>query len=88
MGLAPARAAKAASLRNRPGCDQAIRIWAAEIGPTPCSASRAGARRDAMAVISCSSGAASRLARRMRLSGGPQAESCRPVLGGRGGVNP
>jgi hypothetical protein len=43
MGAAPAREAKAASERKRPGCDQEARSWAAVIGPTPGSARSAGA---------------------------------------------
>jgi len=35
MGLTPARAAKAASERSRPACDQLTSTWAALIGPTP-----------------------------------------------------
>ena len=35
IGAAPAMRAKAASLWIRPRCDQAMRIWAALIGPTP-----------------------------------------------------
>ena len=36
-------AAKAASERTRPGCDQATSRWAATVGPTPGSSSSAGA---------------------------------------------
>ena len=35
MGLTPARAAKAASERSRPGWDQAVRAMAAVMGPMP-----------------------------------------------------
>jgi hypothetical protein len=41
--LAPARAAKAASERSRPACDQLTSTWAALIGPTPDSSSSHGA---------------------------------------------
>jgi hypothetical protein len=34
IGLTPAKAAKAASERTRPGCDQLISTWAALSGPT------------------------------------------------------
>ena len=44
MGAAPAREAKAASDRKRPGCDQELRSWAAVMGPTPGSARSVGAR--------------------------------------------
>ena len=54
---APASAAKAASLRIRPGCDQLIRIWAAVIAPTPGRASSSGA-----AAVTSSSSSVSRSA--------------------------
>jgi hypothetical protein len=43
IGLAPARAANAASERSRPAYDQLTRTWAALIGPTPGSSSSHGA---------------------------------------------
>jgi hypothetical protein len=55
IGLAPARAAKAASDRSRPAYDQLTRTWAALIGPTPGSSSSHGA----MAATSRSSSARS-----------------------------
>jgi hypothetical protein len=42
MGLAPASAAKAASERSRPACDQLTSTWAALIGPTPGNSSNHG----------------------------------------------
>ena len=57
-GAAPASIAKAASERNRPGCDQLMSTWAALIGPIPRWASSTGA----MAVISWRSSASSALA--------------------------
>jgi hypothetical protein len=45
MGLAPASAAKAASERSRPVCDQLTSTWAALIGPTPGSSSSHGRDR-------------------------------------------
>jgi hypothetical protein len=39
IGLAPAKAANAASERSRPAYDQLTRTWAALIGPTPGSSS-------------------------------------------------
>src|SRR5438552_13613579 len=42
-GATPARRAKAASDRSRPGCEQATISCAATIGPTPGSSSNAGA---------------------------------------------
>ena len=44
IGLAPASAAWAASLRQRPGWDQDRIAWAALTGPTPSLASSCGAR--------------------------------------------
>src|SRR5947199_1111442 len=41
-GLTPARAAKAASVRTRPGWDQAVRATAAVTGPMPGWSSRVG----------------------------------------------
>jgi hypothetical protein len=43
MGLVPARAAKAASERNRPACDQLTSTCAALRGPTPGTSSSHGA---------------------------------------------
>jgi hypothetical protein len=62
MGLAPARAAKAASERSRPACDQLTSTWAALIGPTPGSSSSHGAT----AATSRSSSAASAASSWMR----------------------
>jgi len=42
MGAVPARRAKHASVRRRPGCDQLMRSCAAVIGPTPVSSSSCG----------------------------------------------
>ena len=42
IGLTPARAANAASLRTRPGCDHAVIRMAAVYAPTPGSSSRGG----------------------------------------------
>ena len=42
MGAAPPNMAKAASVRQRPGCDQAQSTLAATIGPTPQRVSRSG----------------------------------------------
>jgi hypothetical protein len=42
MGAAPPSMAKAASVRQRPAWDQALRTMAATIGPTPVRLSRSG----------------------------------------------
>jgi hypothetical protein len=42
MGATPARRAKELSAGQRPGCDQLISSWAAQIGPTPGSANSCG----------------------------------------------
>jgi hypothetical protein len=42
IGAAPPSIAKAASVRQRPGCDQAQSTMAATIGPTPVRLSRSG----------------------------------------------
>lgn len=42
IGAPPAKQAKAASERNRPGCDQLTRIHAAVIGPTPSKTKNVG----------------------------------------------
>ena len=59
IGATPARRAKAASLRSRPGCDQATSSQAAQIGPTLCRASSCGASACTRRVSSASSGSAS-----------------------------
>jgi hypothetical protein len=59
IGLTPARAAKAASERRRPACDQLTRIWAALIGPTPGSSSRQGVTAATSRSSSARSSAAS-----------------------------
>ncbi len=55
IGATPARRAKQASERSRPGCDQATISWAATIAPTPGSSSSVGARARTWARISRSS---------------------------------
>ena len=50
-GATPARRANAASLRHRPGWDQAMYIWAAVIGPTPGWSSSWGATVVTSSVI-------------------------------------
>jgi hypothetical protein len=52
MGLVPARAAKAASERNRPVCDRLTSTWAALGGPTPRTSSSQGATAPTGAVSS------------------------------------
>jgi hypothetical protein len=66
IGATPARRAKAASERTRPGCDQATSSWAATIGPTPGSSSSPGASARTCARISPSSSAASAVAASIR----------------------
>jgi hypothetical protein len=65
-GAAPARAAKAASLRQRPRCDQDRVAWAAVTGPTPWRSSKPGAKRLTSAVsclwVAANSRSASRIA--------------------------
>src|SRR5215213_10156918 len=72
MGFTPARLAKAASERSRPGCDQAVNATAAVTGPIPgwLSSSRAGlwvtsSVTRLVLVLSSSSRAVTRLASRM-----------------------
>ncbi len=48
-GLVPARAAKAASLRQRPGWEKLTMAWAALTGPMPRWLVRPGARSLTMA---------------------------------------
>jgi hypothetical protein len=52
IGLVPARAANAASERNRPGCDQLTSSWAALIGPTPHTSNSQGTAAATSVAIS------------------------------------
>lgn len=58
IGATPAREAKAASLRIRPGWDQQIKNWAAVITPTPGRASSSGHAwmTSCSSSVSCSAG--------------------------------
>ncbi len=49
MGLVPPSAAKAASLRHRPGWEKLTMAWAALTGPTPYRVVRPGAMSYTMA---------------------------------------
>jgi hypothetical protein len=62
MGAAPPSMAKAASLGQRPGCDQAHGTVAATIGPTPVRVSRSGRQARTRVVMArvCSVISASR----------------------------
>lgn len=86
-GATPASAAKAASLRIRPGWDQASRIVAAPMTPTPSSPSRAGAVSRTSSSSSSSSSspaystAALLLQRKDPSSGGAQGHDSRSPLG-------
>ena len=73
IGAAPAREAKAASERKRPGCDQALRSWAAVITPTPGSASSVGASAWTSWSSSVSSWAASAVSASARRAAGRSA---------------
>ena len=66
IGLTPANAAKAASERTLPGCDQLTSTWAVLSGPIPGSSSSHGAAARTSLVISASSSAASAASSRIR----------------------
>lgn len=61
MGATPARLAKAASLRHRPGWDQAHKTVAATMGPMPSWSSRSGRQDRTIDRIACSWSRASTL---------------------------
>src|SRR5215211_4340526 len=78
IGLVAARAAKAASERRRPACDQLTSTWAALRGPTPgTSSSHRGSRSDQHGQLG--------LEELDALGGGPQGAHGGPVLQRPGG---
>ena len=86
--VVPARAAKAASPRTRPRCDQAQSRMAAEIRPTPVSSSRAGhavSTRAAMSFLLACSVRSSASMRRARSASCWRVTAGQLVAGGRVG---